>query len=67
MRKIAYHSDELLLEYQQFLVRETGVHNVKLKFVMNQGYFIEVTQKDSSTFESSLDSSSSSQCSSSSE
>lgn len=54
LRKIAYHSDELLLEYQQFLTRVTGVHNVKLKFVMNQGYFIELTQRDSSTFEASL-------------
>jgi DNA mismatch repair protein MutS len=54
LRKIAYHSDELLLEYQQFLARTTGVHNVKLKFVMNQGYFIEITQRDSSTFEAAL-------------
>lgn len=54
MRRIAYHSDELLLEYQQFLVRTTGVHNVKLKFVMNQGYFIEVTTKDMPAFEKSI-------------
>jgi DNA mismatch repair protein MutS len=54
LRKIAYHSDELLLEYQQFLARVTGVNNVKLKFVMNQGYFIEVTTRDSVGFETSL-------------
>ncbi|MDR0860148.1 MAG: hypothetical protein LBO09_04110 [Candidatus Peribacteria bacterium] len=54
LRKIAYHSDELLLEYQQFLVHETGVHNVKLKFVMNQGYFIELTSRDSVAFEEAL-------------
>jgi DNA mismatch repair protein MutS len=54
LRKIAYHSDELLLEYQQFLARATGIHNVKLKFVMNQGYFIEITQRDSKTFEAAL-------------
>ena len=54
LRTIAYHSDELLMEYQQFLVRETKVNNVKLKFVMNQGYFIEVTQKDMPTFETKI-------------
>ena len=54
LRKIAYHSDELLLEYQQFLVRSTGVNNVKLKFVMNQGYFIEVTMKDMPVFEAGM-------------
>ena len=36
LRKIAYHSDELLMEYQQFLVQQTGVSNIKLKYVMNQ-------------------------------
>jgi DNA mismatch repair protein MutS len=51
LRKIAYHSDELLLEYQQFLVKQTGITNVKLKFVMNQGYFIEVTTRDMPAFE----------------
>ena len=51
LRKIAYHSDELLLEYQQYLANLSGVHNVKLKFVMNQGYFIEITNKDIEEFE----------------
>jgi DNA mismatch repair protein MutS len=55
LRKIAYHSDELLLEYQQFLVKQTGITNVKLKFVMNQGYFIEVTTRDMPAFERSLE------------
>jgi DNA mismatch repair ATPase MutS len=36
LRKIAYHSDDLLLKYQQELVQKTGVNNVKVKFVMNQ-------------------------------
>ncbi|MFZ2150470.1 MAG: DNA mismatch repair protein MutS [Candidatus Absconditicoccaceae bacterium] len=52
LRKIAYHSDELLLNYQQELVKLTGVNNVKLKYVMNQGYFIGITNKDIETFES---------------
>lgn len=54
LRKIAYHSDELLMEYQQFLVKATGVQNVKLKYVMNQGYFIEITNKDIEAFEEKI-------------
>jgi DNA mismatch repair protein MutS len=51
LRKIAYHSDELLMEYQQFLVQQTKIQNIKLKYVMNQGYFIELTNKDSDILE----------------
>jgi DNA mismatch repair protein MutS len=36
LRKIAYHSDELLLQYQKELAEISGVNNVKLKYVMNQ-------------------------------
>ncbi|HCB51360.1 TPA: hypothetical protein DEP21_02170 [Patescibacteria group bacterium] len=36
LRNIAFHSDKLLLEYQQLLTDITGVSNVKVKFVMNQ-------------------------------
>ena len=55
LRKIAYHSDELLLQYQQELSTTTGVANVKLKYVMNQGYFIEITNKDIAPFERNLE------------
>ncbi|MCX6822617.1 MAG: DNA mismatch repair protein MutS [candidate division SR1 bacterium] len=54
LRKIAYHSDELLLQYQQELSQKSGVNNVKLKYVMNQGYFIEITNKDITQFEHAL-------------
>jgi len=54
LRKIAFHSDDLLLQYQQFLVQQSWVQNVKLKFVMNQWYFIELTTKDSVQFEEKL-------------
>lgn len=54
LRKIAYYSDELLLNYQQELVKLTWVSNVKLKYVMNQGYFIGVTNKDILIFENKL-------------
>lgn len=54
LSKVAYHSDELLLDYQQELVRLTWVNNIKLKYVMNQWYFIGVTNKDIETFEKAL-------------
>lgn len=36
LRKIAYHSDELLMQYQKELSELSRVNNVKLKYVMNQ-------------------------------
>lgn len=54
LREIAFHSDDLLLQYQQFLVQQSWVQNVKLKYVMNQWYFIELTIKDSIAFEEKL-------------
>ena len=54
LRKIAYHSDEMLMHYQQELSIRSGVTNVKLKYVMNQGYFIEITNKDVEVFERKL-------------
>ncbi len=54
LRKIAYHSDEMLMGYQQELVTVSKVSNVKLKYVINQWYFIEITNKDIQLFESNL-------------
>lgn len=51
LRKIAYHSDGLLLDYQQELVTATGISNVKVKYVSNQWYVLEVTPKDTDAFE----------------
>ncbi len=51
LRQIAYHSDGLLLAYQQELVKATGVTNVKIKYVSNQWYILEVTPKDEAAFE----------------
>jgi DNA mismatch repair protein MutS len=51
LRKIAYHSDSLLLWYQQELVQATGVSNVKVKYISNQWYVLEVTPKDMDAFE----------------
>ena len=36
LRKIAYHSDELLMQYQQELAQTAGIPNVKVKYVLNQ-------------------------------
>jgi DNA mismatch repair protein MutS len=36
LRKIAYHSDEMLMDYQQELVNVSKVNNIKLKYVINQ-------------------------------
>jgi DNA mismatch repair protein MutS len=36
LRKVAYHSDELLMHYQQELSLRSGINTVKLKYVMNQ-------------------------------
>lgn len=54
LRKVAYHSDELLMQYQQELSLRSGVTNVKLKYVMNQWYFVEITNKDIENFEKQL-------------
>ena len=51
LRKFAYHSDEVLMDYQQELVRLTWINNIKLKFVTNQWYFLELTSKDIDDFE----------------
>lgn len=51
LRRLAYHADDLLLQYQQELVSATGVSNVKIKYVQNQGYVIEITPKDITAFE----------------
>ena len=51
LRRLAYHADDLLLQYQQELVRHTWLSNIKLKYVQNQWYLIEVTPKDIAAFE----------------
>ncbi|HMT00712.1 MAG TPA: DNA mismatch repair protein MutS [Candidatus Absconditabacterales bacterium] len=51
LKKMVYHSDSLLLEYQQDLVKYTGVQNIKLKYIVHQGYYLELTKKDAEDFE----------------
>ena len=45
LRKVAFHSDDLLLQYQQELVKLTDIQAIKIKYITNQGYFIEVTKR----------------------
>lgn len=54
LRNIAFHSDDLLLQYQQILAKQSWIWNVKLKYVTNQWYYIELTTKDSQQFEEAL-------------
>ncbi len=54
LRKIAYHSDELLMQYQQELAKVGWIPNVKVKYVLNQWYFLEVTNKDIEKFEAMM-------------
>ncbi|USN55773.1 MAG: hypothetical protein H6765_04180 [Candidatus Peribacteria bacterium] len=54
MVEIAYHSDETLLKYQQYISQEAGCQ-AKLKFISNQGYFIEVSQRDMQKLEAIID------------
>lgn len=49
--KTAYHSDSLLIDYQKYLLNYTWLQNIKLKYINNQWYFIELTKKDVKTFE----------------
>lgn len=51
LRRLAYHADDLLLQYQQELVWQTGVTNIKIKYIQNQWYVVEVTPKDIAVFE----------------
>ncbi len=53
LRKIAYHSDDLLLAYQAELSKFFALP-VKLKYINNQGYFIEVSKKDAPVLEEKI-------------
>lgn len=56
LKNIAFHSDTLLLDYQQELVTTVGATGLKIRFVKNQGYYIEVTNKDIEKLEQAVQS-----------
>ncbi|MBS8121598.1 DNA mismatch repair protein MutS [Candidatus Vampirococcus lugosii] len=45
-RNLANNSSELILKYQQEIVNHTKVNAIKIKYIKNQGYFIETSKKD---------------------
>lgn len=53
LRQISWHSDELLLQYQQSLIEQFGIW-LKVKHLTNQWYVFEVTPKDVQKFEALL-------------
>ncbi len=55
LRKIAFHSDELLLDYQKELATRTGISSIRMKYVTNQWYFVEITKKDLKKLELAID------------
>ncbi len=50
LREIAYNQDKVLIDYQQELVEKFWL-NIRIKYVNNQWYLIEVSKKDAPTFE----------------
>ena len=46
LRKLVYHSDQLLIDYQQKLTQQLQIP-VKIKYVNNQWYLIEVSKQKS--------------------
>lgn len=52
IRDLLYHSDRILLDYRQRLVEHTGVADIKIIYVTNQWYMIDVTPKHIATIES---------------
>ena len=55
LRKIAYHSDKLIIDYQQELIKKLGIP-VKIKYVNNQWYLIEVSKKDTTKLDKFINS-----------
>lgn len=51
LRDIAYHSDQLLISYQQEICKKAQSNNIKIKYVSNVWYVIEVTPKDTEKLE----------------
>lgn len=50
LRQTAFHSDQALLSYHQELVQATWIQNIKIKFMQQLWYTIDVTPKDIDAF-----------------
>jgi len=52
LRKLVHHADQILLQYHQQLINHLDTSEVKIIFVSNQWYMIEVTPKNINLIES---------------
>lgn len=52
LRNLVHHTDQILLQYHQQLINHLDTSEVKIVFVSNQGYMIEVTPKNIKLLES---------------
>ena len=52
LRKLVHNADQILLQYHQQLINHLNINDVKIVFVTNQWYMIEVTPKNISSIES---------------
>ncbi|AKH32960.1 DNA mismatch repair protein MutS [candidate division SR1 bacterium Aalborg_AAW-1] len=52
LRNLVHHTDQILLQYHQQLINHLDSTEVKIIFVSNQGYLIEVTPKNIKLLES---------------
>ena len=52
LRKLVHHADQILLQYHQQLINHLDTNEVKIIFVSNQWYMIEVTPKNINLIES---------------
>ena len=50
-RRIAFKSDDALMAFYDEVVQKTGVSSIKVRFVSNAGYSLEVPERDIHTFE----------------
>ncbi len=57
LRQLVFHSDEVLLAYQQELIQITGINAIRLKYVQHQGYFLEIGKQHQEQFEKATDTS----------
>jgi len=53
-KNIVFNSDKLLIQYQQELSQFLWLPNIKIKYIKNQWYFIEATNKDNKEIEKKI-------------
>jgi len=53
LRELAYNSDKVIIDYQQELTKKLWV-NIRIKYINNQWFLLEVSKKDIKQFESNF-------------